>query len=216
MHTPTIPQRWKTLPFLALAILLLLSACENKPAFKPDNPFEYTEEDLPTEEEVAYDNIMEKEHVERATAILCDELTQVTEQLNDVKSPTSIIKAKKAYLNALASLQHDMENLSEDDKKVIRTYQATAEAAYNQACRNYEIPASGVIENLKSLLSNIDQVKTQQDMDHFEESRLGTLRNLDDIHLCIEQNSHQIPEVKRLAQTLKGKYQAKRQELGLE
>ena len=52
-------------------------------------------------------------------------------------------------------------------------------------------------------------------MNRYEENRLGVLRNLDNVYLCVEQNDKGIPEVKRLSQALKSKYESKKHELGL-
>ena len=73
-----------TLPYLTLALLLLLSACGNN-SYKPKDPFERTSEEVMTrekmEEELAEDKIMQEENVEKACASICNDLTQATEQL---------------------------------------------------------------------------------------------------------------------------------------
>ena len=71
------------------------------------------------------------------------------------------------------------------------------------------------VDNLNDYLKAIDKVQTKQDLIHYEEGRLGVLRNLDNIHLCVVQTDRNIPEVKRLAMTLKSKYETKQHELGM-
>ena len=59
-------------------------------------------------------------------------------------------------------------------------------------------------------------MKNTQDMYRFEDCRLGVLRNLENVYLCVEQkDSKGISEVKRLSLVLKSKYDAKRHEVGM-
>ncbi len=99
---------------------------------------------------------------------------------------------------------------------MVKSHQAEADKAYRKACQEYEVPASGVIANLNDMIKGIDKVKTTQDMYRYESGRLGVLRNLDHVHLCVEQNDKKnISEVKRLALTLKNLYESKKHELGM-
>lgn len=199
--------------------MLMLSACDQKKDGLPADGIGgagLTEEDYPTDEEIAYDTIAEKENIDTQSAAICFQLTDAKEKLEAVNSPTGLITAKKKYAEAVQALKSNSGTLNNDDKAAIRKYQQEAEAAYTQACRAYEIPASGVIANLNNLIRQIDQVKTKEELQSFQNSRIGMLHGLDDIHLCVERNSNQISEVKRLAQTLKHKYSSKRHEFGLE
>lgn len=205
------------LPFLVLAFLLMLTACENKNDKRQGNdPFQTEIEEYPTYEELMRDSIAEKEQVGEACATTCSKLQQLVEELQNVQSPDALIKAKKQYLTVTASFNSDLNQLSEEEKKVATNYKTEADDIYQKVCQAYEVPANGVIENLNNLLKRIDGVKTKQELYRFQDCRLGMLRGLDDIHLCVEHNSRQIPEVRRLAQSLKSKYQAKKQEFGIE
>ena len=205
----------KTLPCLAFVSLFLLSACDNTPKRNGTHAFDHEDENLPTAEEVVYNNIAESEHIEKESAIICHDLITVTEKLTAVNSPDALIDAKKAYTSALASFNKDIANLEGNDKTVLENYKSEAEEAYNKACRDYEIPASGVIANLQNLISRIEKISTKQELYRFQDCRLGMLKGLDDIHLCVEHTSKQIPEIKRLARSLKSKYETKKAELGV-
>lgn len=204
-----------------LLLLSILVSCNSSSPEKTkgdaiNEEYERMEENMPTAESIAYDSIAEKECIDTESAAICHEFSRLVDKMKEVKSPDGLISAKKDYATGLTALNSQMNTLNEHDKTVVLDYKKEAEAAYTQACKSYEIPASGVIANLNNLIRRIDQVKTKEELDRFESSRLGMLHRLDDIYLCVEHNSSQIAEVKRLAQTLKSKYSAKRHELGLE
>lgn len=201
---------------MVVAVLLMLWACDSTPTTRRGGAFDSADEDLPTAEDIAYDTIAEKENIDRESASLCLKFSEVKEMMDEVQSPDGLVSAKKKYMETTQSLRSEMTTLSREEKAAVTKYQQEAEASYVQACREYEVPASGVIANLNNLIRRIDQVHTKQELSRFQDCRLGMLKGLDDIHLCVEHNSPQIPEVKRLAQTLKGKYSSKRHELGME
>ena len=210
----------KFIPTLIFPLFIFASCNSTSPEkAKGDainDEYERMEENMPTAETIAYDSIAEKEHIDTESAAICLEFSRLVEKLEEVKSPDGLISAKKEYAAALSALNGQMNTLNDKDKTAVLNYKKEAEAAYAQACKNYEIPASGVIANLNNLIRRIDQVKTKEELDRFQSSRLGMLRGLDDIYLCVEHNSPQISEVKRLAQSLKSKYSSKRHEFGLE
>ena len=201
------------LSYFLIFSLLLFTACEQSPKRNGTSIFEHEDDDLPTAEEAIYDSIAQQEDIDTQSAALCHQFDQLTKQLLKVNSPDALILAKKAYLATTAETQNWFSHLSENDKTVLQTYQAKSEKAYEEVCNKYEIPASGVIANLENLLIRIEQIKTRQEFHRFQDCRLGMLRELDDIYLCVEHNSPEIPKIKRLAQSLKSKYNSKRQEI---
>ena len=206
----------KTLPYLFVVLMLAMTSCEEKKNGGTSGETYLEEyEQTPSWEELLADSIVEKEHVGKDCAVICNNLDIATDRLTHVLSPEGLITAKKKYILATTNLNDDMKGLSAQEKSLVQGYKAEADKAYLKACQEYEVPASGVIANLNDMLKGIDKVKTTQDMYRFEESRLGVLRNLENVHLCVEQNSKSIPEVKRLAQTLKSKYESKQHELGI-
>lgn len=204
----------RTLPYFFVILMLMMVSCEDK---KNDNKGEtYLEEyeKAPTWEELLADTIAEKEHVGKDCAVICNNLDIATDRLTNVLSPDGLISAKKRYIVATTDLSEDMKELTDEEKALVRDYKAKADEAYQKACQAYEVPASGVIANLNDLIKGIDKVNTKPEMYRYEENRLGVLRNLDYVYLCVEQDSKSIPEVKRLSQILKSKYETKKHELG--
>ncbi len=199
-----------------VAIALIMVSCEDKKNGNLNSDTSLEEfEKTPSWEELLADSIVEKEHVGKECAVICNNLDIATNRLSNVLSPDGLISAKKIYFAATTNLANDTQGLSSQEKSAVQNHKQEADEAFSKACRAYEVPASGVIANLNNLIKGIDKVKTAQDMSRFEDCRLGMLRNLDYIYLCVEQNSKSIPEVKRLAQTLKSKYESKKHELGL-
>ena len=207
----------KSLPYLLVILMLTMTSCEEKKNNGSMSGDTYLEEyeQTPTWEELLADSIVEKEHVGKECAVICNNLDIATDRLTHVLSPEGLITAKKQYILATTNLSADMQGLTAQEKALVKTYKATADKAYREACQEYEVPANGVIANLNDMIRGIDKVQTKQDMSRFEDCRLGVLRNLDHVYLCVEQNSKSIPEVKRLAQTLKSKYESKQHELGI-
>lgn len=204
----------KKISYLMLVAALLLTACE--PTKKRDGSDVFNQDDdFPTAEEVLYDSIAEQKHISVESAAVCHDLEEVVIQLNNVHSPEGLIIAKKTYAVILASLNKEQDSLSANDKAVLDKYRKEAEEAYEKACTEYEVPAAGVLANLKNLIERIDKIKTKSELYRFQDCRLGMLNGLDDIHLCVEHNSSQLPEIKRLAQSLKSKYTTKKQDLGV-
>ena len=201
----------RSLPYFLLMAMILLSACEPTKKRDGSDVFNHDDDDFPTAEEVIRDSIAEEKHISKESAVVCHNFEEIVTQLKNVNSPDALIIAKKAYAEALASLNNS--SIHQEDKAVLDSYKKEAEEAYQKACREYEIPASGVLANLKNLHERIDQVKTKPEFYRFQDCRRGMLNGLDDIHLCVQHDSKQIPEIRRLAQSLKSKYLAKKQEL---
>ena len=205
----------KTLPLL-LAALLLFTACEEKKTtprgstFVPEGPLDPNLYDVPED-----GNWEEEETAESECTRLCDLLSTDAERLEGVRSPDALIAAKKQHQQTVTEVKQGMTELDGEEKSLVNAGLKAADAAYAQACTEYEIPASGVIANLSHLIGTIDGIRTEEEFHRFQDCRLGMLRHLDDIHLCVEQRSKQIPEVKRLAQTLKRKYETKKTEFGI-
>ena len=199
-----------------LCVCLVLASCDEKKngGMSGDTYLEEYEKS-PSWEELLADSIVEKEHVGKDCAVICNNLDIATDRLTHVLSPEGLITAKKKYIVATTNLSNDMKGLSGEEKALVQSYRTEADKAYKEACQKYEVPASGVIANLNDMLKGIEKVHSVQDMYRFEESRLGVLRNLDNVHLCVEHNDKSIPEVKRLALALKSTYEGKQHELGI-
>lgn len=206
----------KLTPIIVLLAVMMVS-CEDKKKGEL-NGESYLEEyeKTPTWEELLADSIVEKEHVGKECGVVCNNLDIATDRLTHVLSPDGLISAKKMYIVATANLSNDTKGMTAHELSMVKNHKADADKAYGEACRKYEVPASGVIANLNDMIKGIDKVKNTQDMYRFEDCRLGVLRNLENVYLCVEQkDSKGISEVKRLSLVLKSKYDAKRHEVGM-
>ena len=204
-------------PIWTMIVMLLVCSCnsQQKDTLPAGNGIADDGEIYPTEE-MLRDSIAMKEDVGNACATLCQHMMQVEEMLSAVKSPDALIFAKKEYLSLIASIDKDISNMSKQELCVVDGYKANLDKTYITTCREFEIPANGVIANLNNLINRIDKIHSKDELLRFQDVRIGMLRKLDDLHLCVEHNSNNIAEIKRLAQTLKAKYEGKKQELGME
>ncbi|NLV53618.1 MAG: hypothetical protein GXY64_10205 [Bacteroidales bacterium] len=212
-----ILSEWRRIqPFLFLTIVLSITSCDEKSNGTYDNRYgNIGDENAPTWDEIMTDSIAEEKNVSEECAAVCNDLDAATYELENVKSPAALMSPKKRYIKAVAALDEQINSYNSKEKSTVAEYKKKADKAYAEACLQFEVPASSVIANLNELLKDIDKVKNIQDMYRYEEGRLGTLRYLDDIHLCVEHDSKSIPEVKRLAFRLKNKYDSKKHEIGM-
>lgn len=205
----------RILPYLLFILLITVSCDDQKKGGLHGDTYIEEYEKGPTWEELYADTIAEKEQVGMDCAVLCNSLDIARDRLQNVLSPMALINAKQRYMQATADMTTNINSLNSEEKALVQSYKDEADKAYRKACRSYEVPSSGVIANLNDLIRDIDKVHSKSDMIHYEEGRLGMLRNLDNIHLCVETTDRNIPEVRRLAHTLKNKYESKQHELGL-
>lgn len=202
---------------LLLITMLFVNSCDSRQKDGlPAGDSIVNEEVYPTAEEMLRDSIAKKEEVSNACATICLRMIQTEEMLSAVKSPDALISAKKEYLMLMASIKKELSSISKQEQNTALAYKENLDRAYLSTCREYEIPANGVISNLNNLIRQIDNVHTPSELIRFQDVRIGMLRKLDDLYLCVDHNSNSIAEVKRLAQTLKRKYENKKQELGMD
>ena len=206
---------WK-ISLIGLLVAGMMVSCDDKKN-RGLNGETYLEEyeKTPSWEELLADSIVEKEHVGKECGVVCNNLDIATDRLTHVLSPEGLISAKKMYIVATQNLSSDTKGMTAHELAMVKNHKADADKAYGEVCRKYEVPASGVIANLNDLLKGIDKVRNTQDMYRYEDCRLGVLRNLENVYLCVEQKDTKgISEVKRLSLALKSKYEAKKHELG--
>ena len=207
------------LPHLLLCGMLTLCACESKhPDKSTRNGISSETSTLATDSaetaEAPIDSLSNEEVSTKCGVIYC-ELTNLSEQLAAVNSPDALIRAKKDYLENLPKLTQETTTLDSNEQAMVQQLMEKVTHQYEKTCREYEMPANGVIDNLNHLISRIDKVHSKAELQRFQDVRIGMLRKLDDLYLCVEHDSKRIPEVKRLAMTLKSKYESKKNELGL-
>ena len=200
---------------LPLIIMLLACSCNSrqKDGLPADGSAMSESAYTSSAEEMLRDSIAKKEEVGNECAAICQRMVYADEMLAAVKSPDALIAAKKEYLAVSVSIEKGFSGISKQEQSVLNTYKANLDRTYADVCREYEIPASGVIANLNNLIRRVDKIHSKSELASFQDVRIGMLRKLDDIYLCVEHNSNKISEIRRLAQILKDKYEDKKQEL---
>lgn len=193
---------------LAMLTLFSATACHNTGKSSSDNDSGFAIED---EEEVA--DTIEGQKVSKECAVVCSRIDRFADRMERVSSPDALIAAKQTYEQDAEQARNGMENLSDEEKSIAQHRMEIASSDFEEACRKNEVPSSGVIANLNNLIRRIDKVTTYRELRQFEDCRLGMLRNLDNIHLCVERGDRHIGKVKQLAQVLKGKWEKKRETL---
>lgn len=192
-----------------LLSLFLFAACESKQEKFPGEMTDEEWENRPTLEDIICDSIAEKEDISVECAALCNDLNNDIRDLAMVNSPTALIYAKKEHQALIANVTKSAKGFKAHERAILHEYCEQAVKTYDNVCLQYEVPATGIIANLEQLSHDIDQVHSDKDFDDYNNHHYGVMQELDDIHLCIERKSNDIPKVKRLAQALKSKYQAK-------
>lgn len=185
----------------AIASMAIVASCENgnKSYNAPTLAEEEEEEALPFG---ASDTINgERVSVKCATVNFDFELLQ--RRIENVKSPDMLMRLKVDYQSTLDSLTMLSENLSAEEKEMLNPIKAEIAESYKKACREYEIPADGVISNLSHCLEQMNSANTREEVARLVDTRSSLLQNLNNIHLCVESNSSRIGEVKRLASQLR-------------
>ena len=191
---------------VAMALLLLASCTSKEENRGPNFNSQQEEDDFASIAEFVGDSVS-GEKVSKECAVVCYKIDSETESAESVKSPDALISLKKKHAANMSEANSNASTLDQRDRALVQEHAAKAEEAYKNACRQYELPASGVIANLQNLIQSIDKVQTRKDFDNFRDCRIGMLEDLDNIHLCVEsRNTSGVSEVRKLAQTLKGKY----------
>ncbi len=198
---------------IAICAACAFSSCDQK---KEENPLLQLDENDFTGVKKYFGDSIPSSNISRECAMVCHKIDKVAKEAAFVNNPSSLIEIKKQYLEELAQASSNISQLSDEEKAIAIEHKNEAEESYTKACRNYEVPASGVLANLKNLIDRIDKVSTKDELMRFQDCRIGMLNDLDHIYLCVESRSNAIPEVKRLAQVLKNKYEKKKQQFGLQ
>jgi hypothetical protein len=197
-----------------LALLLVVAACESKQGRFPGEMTDEEWENQPTLEDIICDSIAEMEDISVECAALCNDLNNDIRDLSMVNSPTALISAKKDHQTLMVNVTRSAKEFKEHERKILHNYCEQAVDTYDNVCRRFEVPSTGVIANLEQLSHDLDQVRSKQDFEEYKDHHYGVMQTLDDIHLCIERRSNDIAKVKRLAQALKAKYQEKDRTFG--
>lgn len=192
----------------ALCVAALITSCKSEHKSQYNTYEEQYEDLLP----YGVTDTINGEKVSKECALMNNDLERLLNRVERVKSPDMLMLLRKDFEHTLDSLTIGSDNLATEEKTVINHLCDSIRTSYAQVCKQYEIPADGVIDNLKRCINRVNQAGTVTQLYTFMDNRRGMLRNLDYIHLCVESNSKKIPEVKRLAQQLKTTLEAKKKQ----
>ncbi len=170
------------------------------------SPTEVEEED-PTALPYGATDTIEGQAVSPDCAKLNFDIERLQNRIDCVQSPNMLMRVKADFEHIRDSLCSCTSGLPSNEKELITAAVAHLNTTFKAACHEYEIPADGVISNLKNCIEQISRAQNSTQFYQVTDCRRGMLRSLDIIHLCVESNSSQIPEVKRLAAQLKNVYE---------
>ena len=156
------------------------------------------------------------EKVSTECAIINFNLERLHNEVERIASPSMLMTVKANLQHELDSLTIGTDLLDADEKATINDLRKTISAAYIAKCKEYEVPAEGVIDNLRRCIDIVRKARCDMDIIRFVETRRGMLMHLEEIHLCVESSSSKIGEVKRLAQELNTELERKKKQFGLE
>lgn len=136
-------------------------------------------------------------------------------RVNRIASPYMLMDVKATFQHDIDSLSAIASNLPAEENKLLQPTIEEIKSEYKSKCREYEIPADGVISNLNSCISQLRQVQNRQQLESFIDLQWSVVRSLDILHLCVESRSPRISEVKRLASQLQSELDSKKKKYGI-
>jgi len=208
----------KTLtPLLFLACgILALSSCEKKQQraapWATETEEKTSETDAP-EEEACEDMLADSAPEGLAPQNLskdevADELTQLLQQIEQVKSPDLL-------LAHIADLQHQLAQCEADAKQskdaALQAKLSEAKQAYSTMLQDYRMPANSLISTIKRLQKQLDDCHTAQEFDRITSARRSYFRHLADLHLIAAEPQEQ-RQVRQLAKQLSDTYKDKQRQ----
>ena len=199
---------------LMAALCISLAACTGNKTKMPDSQEsdsgDFVEQEAPLNDTIA------GVPVSIDGTALSRQLDDITAELEAVKSPDMLMRAKSDCPERLAGIVQELQQLNGEEKDVLQQKAANTQKLYTTTCRAYEVEPEGIISNLQNLIAQLRKVNSREAFDSFCSGRYGVLRNLDRVHLSTHDNSPQVNEIKRLARQLKSQVEAKKSELGIE
>lgn len=155
------------------------------------------------------------EKVSNECAIINNDLERLKASLELISSPSMLMTAKVTYQHDLDSLSMGNDNLTPEEASIIKTLIKDIATTYEAKCKEYEIPAEGVIDNLRRCIDRVNKTNNSTELIRFMEARRGMLMDLDYIHLCVDSRSNRIDEVRKLAAQLKHDLDRKKRRFGV-
>ena len=176
-------------------------------------------QDVDSDDICEYENIVDSigEHaVSHDCAIAYATLDEIQWKWENVKSPSMLARARAKWQDDEAKMREACKDIDGEDRRLLDSVCQVIKDTREEKKKGFSVPASSVICNLEDCIKNVENMKDKNDMRRFRDVRLSMLNELDIIHLCIEPHSPQIGNVKHLAQTLRGKYEEKCKEFGIQ
>jgi len=199
---------------VAIYILLLLTivSCNS-------NNGSSESEQNDSDEFVEYENIedsIDGKAVSHDCAIVYTKLDNLIWKWQEIKSPSMLATRRASFKSDLAKLKKEVMKIEGEEGHTLDSIYEELVTIEAEKVKEYSVPASGVIAQLKHCIKSVDNVQTVAEFERFRDCRLGVLESLDIIHYSVEPSSPQIKEVQKLARTLKGKYEEKCHKFGLD
>lgn len=171
--------------FFVLALPLLLLSC--KEHTKREYPWgtekeSYIDEDTSTYtlEETGGDSLLTgsapyHDAAERAERML--------KKLQAVKSPDMLLEAMSEYDSYAKETVDDMRLPQEEER--LATLRQEVEEAYSEACRNYMLPARGVLQTIQLVRQRLENCDTPAKFNRLMEVRYAYFQNLPQLHRVV-------------------------------
>ena len=148
-------------------------------------------------------------------AIAIDAMQSIRRRAENLASPSMLATFRAQYKEDIAEAEAAATNINGEERQFIRLEKDTIDMVLAEKRKKLEVPASGVIDNLNNCISRVKTMKSDTEMYRFLDYRRSMIRNLDNIHLCVEEQSNQIPTVKKLARQLKLLVEEKKTQFGM-
>lgn len=103
----------------------------------------------------------------------------------------------------------------EDEKQRLTSEIMSINNLFAQRCREYKMPAAGIIDNLLTVTYKVEQAKDAGDLKRIMEPRYGYFKNLSTLYMIVEEES-KVAEVRRLSKNLEQKFNQKKRLFGVE
>ena len=175
-------------------------------------------QDVDSDDICEYEDIVDSigEHaVSHDCAIAYSTLDEILWKWEYVKSPSMLARARAKWHEDERNIKDACHDIDGEDRRLLDSVCQVIYDTREDKIKGFSVPASSVIDNLENCIRKIEAMKSKDDMRRYMDVRFSMMEELDIIHLCVEPQSHQIGKVKRLAQTLRGKYEEKCKELGI-
>lgn len=196
----------KSLTFVAA---ITLASCSGGESGTSGNQWSINEDSTYMEEVLP--DTMEGKEVTHECAKLSYDLDAIILKLENVKSPSMLIRVREEYPVLMGNIAKEAGLLSTEESAAIADKVERINELYRHVCRAYEVEAASVIQNLNRCAKELEQVHDSASMAQFMSYRFATVSNLKSAHLCVDQRSPRIGEIRQLAHKLEGMVQSKKQ-----